>query len=379
MSGIVFVTVVDLSIISGSGVATREIIRGIVSVTDEPVIVLCPEPKEKLPEMLESQVDEFIYLPTRTNPGSPRWHLKTEFSILRKLGRLYKNRVPSLVVTRLSPSTLFPALFSTIFNIPHILLIRGWVRRKDSREDTKFGSLVEQLVKMNVRLSDEVYVAFDELKEWVDPYRSNSKSPVKVLPNAVDPDIFSPQPLSSTRAKIGIDAEKFVVGFVGSLAPRHELKTLFRAAAKTDDVYLLIVGDGVRRNSLDQLAADLGIDDRVTFTGQVDHEEVPKYISSFDVGYGVVSSDKASNPIKCYEYLSCERPVITSQKEEFEFISKIDAGVLVSTVSTKEVYEAIEYLRNQPRKERLEMGKTGRSYVQEHFTWKRLANELIII
>ncbi|WP_076145060.1 glycosyltransferase [Natrinema saccharevitans] len=377
MSGIVFVTVADLSKTTGSGVATREIIRGISAVSDESLVVLCPEPKEEVPERLKESVDKFVLLPARTNPGSPYWHLKVEFSILRKLWQLLREEDPSLLVTRLSPSTIFPAPLCRIFDISHVLLIRGWVRRFDERGETKFGRLIEQIVKMNVRNSSHVYVAFDELKEWVDSYRDESQSSVKVLPNAVDPNLFSPKPLEESRSEVRINTDKFVIGFVGSLAPRHELSTLFKAAARIDNVYLLIVGDGTLRDNLEQFATDLGITNRVTFTGRVDHENVPKYIAAFDAGYGVVSPGKASNPIKCYEYLSCERPVITSQKEEFEFVREIDAGVVVDSVSVDEVQVAIERLQTQSRDERRDAGRVGRSYVCKNFTWKGMAKGIL--
>lgn len=377
MTAAVFVTVVDLSTISGSGVATREIIRGLGAVSDDPLVVLCPEPSDTFPDRLEAAVDKFIFLPEVTNPGSPRWHLQIEASILQNLWKVLRNENPSIVVTRLSTSTLFPAPLCKLFGVPHVLLIRGWVRRQDEYGGTKFGRIVEQLVRMNVRLSSDVYVAFDELKEWVEPYREESHSPVEVLPNAVDPALFSSKSTENARFEIGFETEDFVVGFVGSLAPRHEVSTLLRAVARLDDVELLLVGTGELREELELLAIELGIQDRVTFTGQVPHERVPTYIASFDVCYGVVSPGKASNPIKCYEYLACERPVITSQKEELEFVSEIDAGVVVESVSPEEIKNAIERLQRCSKANRLAAGERGRRYVRQHHTWEAVGERIL--
>ncbi|WP_336135344.1 glycosyltransferase family 4 protein [Natronomonas amylolytica] len=377
MSATVFVTVVDLSTISGSGVATREIIRGVGAVSDDRLVVLCPEPTDAFPDRLKAIVDEFVFLPEMTNPGSPRWHLQMEVSILRKLWTVLRTENPSVVVTRLSPSTLFPTPLCKLFNVPHVLLIRGWVRRQDEYGGTKFGRGVEELVRMNVRLSTNVYVAFDELKTWIDPYRGGSQSPVEVLPNAVDPTLFSSQSIGEARSEIGIETDDFIVGFVGSLAPRHEVSTLLHAASHLDDVELLLVGDGELREELEQLATDLGIQDRVIFTGQVPHERVPTYIASFDAGYGVVSPGKASNPIKCYEYLACERPVITSQKDEFEFVSEIDTGEVVESVSSEGVQNAIKRLQRRSQADRLAAGERGRRYVRQHHTWEAVGERIL--
>lgn len=373
MSGVVFLTVEDLSETGGGSVATRELIRAIGTVSDDPLYVICPKPETDVPSRLERSVTEFRFLPRRTNPGSPSWHLKVEGRVFRHLVSLYRAKDPSLVVTRLSPSTLAPAPFCQSVNVPHVLLVRGWVNRHDEHSETKFASIVEQVVRLNVRLSDAVYVAFDDLREWVAQYRTDEQSPVEVLPNAVDPDLFTPQPMDEARGEIGLDTDAFVVGFVGSLAERHELPALLRAAAEHESVHVLIVGDGEIRSQLEELVRTEGLAGRVTFTGRVDHGDVPTYIAACDVTYGVVGTTRTSNPIKCYEYLACERPVITSSSPEMEFVDRIDAGQVLSEVTVPSVAGAIESLHSKPESDREVMGKRGREHVVENHTWERVA------
>lgn len=374
---IVVVTIVDISHISGSGVATKELIRGLDAASRDRVIVVCPEPNGELPSRIKDCADSFYFLSSARKAGSPKWHLKIEIEVLKALWSILRHEDPDVVITRLSPSTLFPAPLCNYSGVPHILLVRGWVRRRDNAGKTKFGPLVEQLVRMNVRFSSDVYVAFEELREWVCSYRGENQSPVSILPNAVDPDLFSPEPISTAREQIGLDTDQFVVGFVGSLAPRHEISTLLRAGAELDDVQFVLVGDGQLRVPLEQLADELGINNRVRFVGQISHEKVPMYISAFDVGYGVISPEKASNPIKCYEYLACERPVITSRKEEFEFVDEIGAGVLVENVSVEEIAEGIETLRGYSKSELRQAGIEGNQYVQKHSTWEEIGRQLL--
>lgn len=219
MSGIVFVTITDISKTGGSGVATREIIRAIGTVADEPLYVICPEPNETLPEAVASNVSGFRYIPPETNPGEPRWHARAELGVARHLWSLLRSKTPSLVVSRLGPSTLFPAPLSRLLGVPHVLLVRGWVKRP-AANDTVLDRVIGGIVRMNVRLSDQVYVAFEELNQWIQPYRGSSQSPVEILPNAVDPELFAPQSKATARESLGIDEDAFVVGFVGS--PRRD-------------------------------------------------------------------------------------------------------------------------------------------------------------
>ena len=330
-----------------------------------------------LPERLRDAVHEFRVLPPETNPGNPFWHLREEASTFRILVSIFQRVDPEVVVTRLSPSTLSPAPLSKAFDVPHVLLVRGWVNSHNHYEEKRFSGFIEQVVRMNVRLSTEVFVAFEELREWVSEYRKEKQSPVEVLPNAVDPDVFRSMPKQEARRQLGIDEDAFIVGFVGSLSKRHELPTLLRAASCLDKTELIIVGDGEFRSVLEKIAAELSITDRVLFEGRIDHEKVPEYIAAFDVGYGVVSEKKPSNPIKCYEYLACGRPVVSSRSPEMAFIEEIDAGYLVNGIEREAVAEVIRRFRSKEENARKSMGERGREYVTEHATWQRLGEQLL--
>ncbi|WP_123538110.1 glycosyltransferase family 4 protein [Halosimplex salinum] len=377
MNSIVFVTVEDLSGRNGSSIATRELIISLGEVSADSLSVICPEPRRPLPERLEASVDRFEILPPVTSPGDPKWHLREEVAVLYRLGKLILTERPSTVITRLTPSTLFPAPLCRLSGPTHVLLVRGWVNRDFGDDRTKFHSLVERIVQANVRLSDEVFVAFEALREWVCKYRTPSQSPVTVLPNAVDPELFAPGDGQTVRDRLGIDEDVFVIGFVGALAERHMLPELVRATAEDERFRALIVGDGPIRGDLEQLAADLDITNRVHFAGAVDHKRVPDYVNAFDIGYGPVSPNKTSNPIKCYEYLACEIPVITSRSPELTFVDEVGAGVLLKSVEPSTIAAAITTLREADTEDRQQMGHRGRAYVKRNHTWIRVAERIL--
>lgn len=85
----------------------------------------------------------------------------------------------------------------------------------------------------------------------------------------------------------GIDAHKYTpdfeprtenrVAFVGRVTGEKQIDVLVKAIALMPedlDVKLEVVGDGDQRRNLEQLASDLGIADRVTFTGYVSDDEL---------------------------------------------------------------------------------------------------------
>ncbi|MDA1001598.1 MAG: glycosyltransferase, partial [bacterium] len=101
---------------------------------------------------------------------------------------------------------------------------------------------------------------------------------VALLPQfGVDTEIFR-------TVRPGERPECFTIGFVGRLVHEKGVDLLLRACAALGGEWrLLLVGDGPEQKSLEGLAADLGIFDRVEFAGWVDHLDVPDFLRKMDV------------------------------------------------------------------------------------------------
>jgi glycosyltransferase involved in cell wall biosynthesis len=88
------------------------------------------------------------------------------------------------------------------------------------------------------------------------------------------------------RAEKGWQKETVLIS-VGRLAPEKNWDTLIQAFAKvhTDhqEARLVLIGDGPARQGLEALAAELGIADRVTFTGSIPFEQIPGYLKAADL------------------------------------------------------------------------------------------------
>jgi PEP-CTERM/exosortase A-associated glycosyltransferase len=111
---------------------------------------------------------------------------------------------------------------------------------------------------------------------------------VTVIPNAVNIEDFTVgQPADTALAKqLGLDG-KHVLGFIGSFYAYEGLPVLLRALplmlARDPDVRVLLVGGGPQDQELKALAAELGIDNQVIFTGRVPHDQVQLYYNLVDV------------------------------------------------------------------------------------------------
>jgi glycosyltransferase involved in cell wall biosynthesis len=104
---------------------------------------------------------------------------------------------------------------------------------------------------------------------------------------------------------------KIVLGFTGFVRSWHGLDRVIRwmAATGRENVHLLVVGEGPARAELEALSRELGIGERITFTGLVPRERVPALVAAFDVALQPAVVEYAS-PLKLFEYLALGRAVV---------------------------------------------------------------------
>jgi len=111
---------------------------------------------------------------------------------------------------------------------------------------------------------------------------------VTVIPNAVNIENFNLGQLPDLclARNLGLEG-KFLLGFIGSFYAYEGLSILLRALPKmlsgNPDIRILLVGGGPQSEELRALAAQLGIEDKVTFTGRVPHDQVQHYYNLIDI------------------------------------------------------------------------------------------------
>jgi glycosyltransferase involved in cell wall biosynthesis len=98
------------------------------------------------------------------------------------------------------------------------------------------------------------------------------------------------------------------------------------------DAELLIIGDGPQRRTVEDRARQLEVGARVTITGWVPFEEVPKLLASAHVGLDTASAtdvNHGSTMVKILEYLAVGLPVVATALRE----TKVTGGDAVTTIA----------------------------------------------
>lgn len=223
----------------------------------------------------------------------------------------------------------------------------------------------------------------------------NAVSPerIQVLPNGVNLALFNPEvDGSEIRRQYGL-GNSLVIGFSGSLRPWHGVDMLVRAFASLyhvsqnrsfqnrTDLHLLIVGDGSQREPLEELARDLGVTDKVTFTGAVDHQSVPQYLAAMDIA---VAPYRASDgfyfsPLKVMEYLAMGRAIVAPRLGQIpSLLTRVNepCGLLYSPDDQHELAAAILRL-GQDEALRRQLGVSAAAQPRRHTSWQAIAQKII--
>ena len=150
-----------------------------------------------------------------------------------------------------------------------------------------------------------------------------------MIPNGIDSDAFAPDPTArrAARAELGIGADDILIGLVARLDPMKDHPTFLRAAQlvanRRPDVTFACVGDGPPgvRQDLERLSSDLGLADRVIWTGG--RNDLRTVYNAFDLVVSSSLSEALSNVVA--EAMATGVPAVVTDVGDSAFLVG-DAG-----------------------------------------------------
>jgi glycosyltransferase involved in cell wall biosynthesis len=192
--------------------------------------------------------------------------------------------------------------------------------------------------------------------------------PVSLIYNGVDLDVYDTQEACCTLPEeYGMEPGSQIVGVVARLEPEKGHPTLLEAwpavLRAVPDAYLLIVGEGSRRDALEAQARSLRIAHRVVFTGRRD--DVPAVTAALDVA--VLPSYREAQGMVILEAMALSRPVVASNVGGIpEMIEDGVTGLLVPPHDADTLARAIvRLLKNHALADTL--GRAGHDMVHDRF------------
>jgi glycosyltransferase involved in cell wall biosynthesis len=195
------------------------------------------------------------------------------------------------------------------------------------------------------------------------------------IENGVDLSRFRPKP-SSFAAEIGKGSRK-LIGMIGRLVVQKGPDILLRAAQgvfeRFPDAVIVFIGDGPMQPELERLAKELGIADRVIFTGS--RSDVPDIYQALDLV--VLPSLNEGLPMSLLEALAAERPTIATRVGGVpRIIRDNETGLLVEVGDVTGLRGAIERLLADPSLA-ARLAHAGRMLVEEQFSAQAMARKYL--
>ncbi|HRI16880.1 MAG TPA: glycosyltransferase family 4 protein, partial [Verrucomicrobiota bacterium] len=180
------------------------------------------------------------------------------------------------------------------------------------------------------------------------------------------------------RDQLRIPRDAFVIGKIARLFPLkgHEdlLNVLKRIVPECPQAHVLLVGDGSLRPHIEQRVRELGLTDKVTFTGLVPPDEVPRYVGIMDCLAHLSTREALSRALP--QALAAAKPVVSY---DFDGANEIcldnQTGFLVKTGHENAAAERILLLARDS-KLRAELGQRGQDFVRANFEVEQMVEKI---
>ncbi|MBI3772199.1 MAG: TIGR03088 family PEP-CTERM/XrtA system glycosyltransferase [Gammaproteobacteria bacterium] len=223
-----------------------------------------------------------------------------------------------------------------------------------------------------------------DLERWLRELVGVPDAKIRQIYNGVDIERFHPangrEPLARHRFA---SEDCIVIGTVGRLEQVKDQLTLVRAFAEISQrcpqlapgLRLVLVGDGSSRIKLEQLAAELAVNDRLWITGARD--DVPELMRGMDIFVLPSLAEGISNTI--LEAMATGLPVVATRVGgNPELVSDGNTGCLISADDPVAMATALQAYIESPVL-RIKHGQAGRRRVVEEFSMAAMVTRYLAV
>ena len=193
-----------------------------------------------------------------------------------------------------------------------------------------------------------------------------------VIPNAVDTERFDPvRTVPDGRRWLHIPADAFVIGIVARMQTHRRYEDLFEAVRRLAEAYpqvhLLVVGRGTRQEQVAFTPVqEMGLSDRVHFSGYVSGENYVGMLKAFDVKVFLMpGSDGTCRAVR--EAMAMARPAVVADRGMLPEIVEDGVTGMVCDGSPEGLYNALAPLVTDPAQART-MGRAAREQAVRLFS-----------
>ncbi len=203
---------------------------------------------------------------------------------------------------------------------------------------------------------------------------------IQILPVGLDVESFSYQ------ARFRENGSPVRVLTVGRLVEKKGIQYAIRALAQLSpnlSFEYRIVGGGPRRDELEGLVQNLGLENEVTFLGALPKEEVRRQYQWAHIftlpSVTAADGDREGQGLVLQEAQACGLPVIATRHNGFpEGVQEGESAILVPERNVDALADALKSLSDQEHRWEA-MGRCGRAFVESRYDSEALNERLVNI
>lgn len=233
-------------------------------------------------------------------------------------------------------------------------------------------AIATPIIKYSYHKSTKLIAISQDLKREAIEFGATEDN-IHVISEGIDMRKFRPMDKDALKRRLGLP-DGFLLLYVGPVFRLKRIDRLIKVSARlsTDfDLHVLIVGDGPERTSLEILAREMGLQDRVVFIGQVSHDEVPQFTAASDVF--VLCSETEGLPKCVREAMSCGVPIVASNVGGLpELVSNGETGYLAD--DDIELEKNLRQIMSSPEL-RERMGAQALEFARKNFAIEKAVRE----
>jgi sugar transferase (PEP-CTERM/EpsH1 system associated) len=292
-----------------------------------------------------------------------RMRRKADLLALLRLYRHIRRTRPTILHTSLFHANLPGRILGRLAGVPSVICSE---RTMAMESEWRY-----RVNRWTIGLVDFVIVVSANVRDFCISHIGLPADKLVVIYNGIDlpPERLAPQ--AKARAELSLPLDAPIVGAVSRLDPVKGVDVLLRAIALVEDTHLAVVGDGPERVPLAALADDLGISDRVHWTGH--RRDALHLLSAFDIF--VQPSLHEGLPNAVLEAMAASLPVVaTAVGGTPEVVVDEVTGLLVPPRDPQALARSVRALLHNSDLRR-KMGRAGRERVAQHFSLKQMVEQ----
>lgn len=286
-------------------------------------------------------------------------------------------RGADVVLTYLSPATVGLAAWTLqrLHSVPYVLYVQDlWpetITASGFLPGDRLNAVAETVINVGLRRLYRRAAGTAALSPTMARTLGNRGTvvPPVSIPNWVDEDVFAPAAPSAPRE---LPTDRTWIMYAGGMGDVQALDHGVRAVARLSarpDIGLAFVGDGVARDRLERLAADLGVADRVLFLGPRPMSAMPGLMA--EAAAQLVSLKdlpffRGTIPSKVQATMACGSPIVCAVAgDAAEVVERAGCGLVVPPEDEAGLAAAFAAIADLDPAARHAMGAAGRrAYVE---------------